>query len=231
MNRSLFGEEFIWGVSTAAYQIEGGHNADGKGPSIWDVFSKKKGKIRNGHHAEVACDFYNRYEDDILLMKQLNIPHFRFSIAWTRILPEGVGEINREGINFYNRVIDTCIQHGITPWVTLYHWDLPQALENKGGWTNRSILEWFETYVRLCVDSFGDRVKHWMVMNEPVAFVGAGYFFGKHAPGRWGLRYFLPAVHHATLSMARGAKIIKERYPTAMVGTTFSHSVLEPISL
>jgi len=231
MVRQDFGEDFVWGVSTAAFQIEGGHDADGKGASIWDVFTQKKGKIRQGHHARIACDFYHRYEADIQLMKDLHISNYRFSIAWARILPLGTGTINQAGIDFYNRVIDTCIKQGITPWVTLYHWDLPQALEEKGGWTNREIINWFTEFVTVCVQHFGDRIHHWMVMNEPVAFVGAGYFFGKHAPGRWGLRYFLPAVHHATLCMVQGAKTIRKWLPQAKIGTTFSHAVLEPISL
>jgi len=231
MDRGDFGEDFVWGVSTAAFQIEGGYNIDGKGVSIWDEFTDKKGKIKNNHHARVACDFYHRYEEDIRLMKDLHILNYRFSIAWTRILPLGTGKVNQAGVDFYNRVIDTCIQQGITPWVTLYHWDLPQALEEKGGWTNREMITWFNEFVTVCVQHFGDRIHHWMVMNEPVAFVGAGYFFGKHAPGRWGLRYFLPAVHHATLCMVQGAKTIRKYLPHAKIGTTFSHAVLEPISL
>jgi len=231
MKKGDFGDDFAWGVSTAAFQIEGAHTDDGKGISIWDEFSKKKGKIRGGHHAEIACDFYNRYQEDIHLMKKMNIPNYRFSIAWPRILPNGVGAINEAGIRFYSNIIDTCIRLGIEPWITLYHWDLPQALENKGGWTNRAIINWFEEFVTVCIQHFGDRVKHWMVLNEPVAFTGAGYFFGKHAPGKWGLKYFLPAVHHATLCMGRGARLIKKLLPEAKVGTTFSHSVMEPISL
>lgn len=231
MEKSAFGDDFIWGVSSAAFQIEGAHDSAGKGKSIWDEFSKRKGKIKGRHHAEIACDFFNRYEEDIRLMKSLNIPNYRFSISWTRVLPNGMGAINKAGIDFYNNVINACIQYGITPWITLYHWDLPQSLEDKGGWTNRDIISWFEAYVRLCVESFGDRVKHWIILNEPVAFTGAGYFFGKHAPGKSGLRYFLPAVHHATLCMAKGANIIRQLYPEAKVGTTFSHSVLEPVSL
>jgi beta-glucosidase len=231
MNRLDFGEDFVWGVATAAYQIEGASDVDGKGTSIWDEFTKKKGKIRDNHHGELACNFYYRYKEDIQLMKSMHIKNYRFSISWPRILPNGIGDVNEAGIDFYNRVINECIDQGITPWITLYHWDLPQVLENTGGWANRAILGWFEEFANVCIKSFGDRVKHWMVLNEPVAFTGAGYFFGKHAPGKWGLKYFLPAVHHATLSMGRIGRLIKEKLPDALVGSTFSHSPMEPISL
>lgn len=230
INRSLFGDNFQWGVSTAAFQIEGACNTDGKGESIWDVFTAKKGKILQGHHARVACDFYNNYKADIDLIKQLNIPNFRFSISWTRILPTGTGEVNMAGVDHYNRVIDYCLQQGIQPWATLYHWDLPQALEEKGGWANREIVQWFTDYTEVCTKHFGDRVKHWMVMNEPSVFAGAGYFFGIHAPGRTGLKNFLPAIHHIILSMASGAKKLRELLPNAEIGTTFSCSYIEPVS-
>src|SRR2546423_13665309 len=137
LDKSFFGEDFKWGVSTAAFQIEGASDADGKGLSIWDAFTAKKGKIQNGHKADVACDFYNNYKADIDLVKQLNIPNFRFSISWTRLLPNGTGEVNNAGVEYYNQVIDYCIAKGIEPWITVYHWDLPQVLEDKGGWTDR----------------------------------------------------------------------------------------------
>jgi beta-glucosidase len=230
LNKSLFGHDFKWGVSTAAFQIEGAHNADGKGESIWDAFTAKKGKIRNAHRADVACDFYNNYKADIDLVKQLNISNFRFSISWPRILPNGTGDINQAGIDYYNRVIDYCISQDIEPWVTIYHWDLPQVLELQGGWTNRSVIEWFIAYTAICAQSFGDRVKYWMIMNEPSVFSGAGYFFGIHAPGRTGLKNFLPTIHHIVLSMAAGAKKLRELLPNAEIGTTFSCSHIEPRS-
>ncbi|HTK18138.1 MAG TPA: GH1 family beta-glucosidase [Mucilaginibacter sp.] len=230
LNKALFGEEFKWGVSTAAFQIEGACDVDGKGISIWDAFTAKKGKVLNGHKADVACDFYNNYQADIDLIKKLNIPNFRFSISWTRVLPDGTGEINQPGIDYYNRVIDYCISQGVEPWVTIYHWDLPQILEDKGGWTNRDIVVWFTEFVDLCAKSFGDRVKYWMVMNEPSVFSGAGYFFGIHAPGRTGLKNFLPVIHHVVLSMVAGAKKLREILPDAVIGTTFSCSHIEPRS-
>ncbi|HTH82165.1 MAG TPA: GH1 family beta-glucosidase [Mucilaginibacter sp.] len=228
INRQLFGEDFIWGVSTAAVQIEGAHNTDGKGDSVWDVFSAKKGKIFKGHHHYTACDFYNRYQDDIDLIKKLNIPNFRFSISWPRIMPNGTGKVNQAGIDYYNRVIDYCLQQGVEPWITLYHWDLPHALEQQGGWINRSVVEWFTEYVKVCANAFGHKVKHWMVMNEPAVFTGAGYFFGIHAPGKTGIKNFLPAIHHAVLCMSAGAKILREMLPDIEIGTTFSCSYIEP---
>ena len=230
LNKSLFGKDFKWGVSPAAFQIEGACDVDGKGISIWDAFTAEKGKVLNGHKADVACDFYNTYRADIDLIKQLNIPNFRFSISWTRVLPNGTGEINQAGIDYYNRVIDYCIAQGIEPWITIYHWDLPQVLEDKGGWTNRDIVGWFTEFVDLCSRSFGDRVKYWMVMNEPSVFSGAGYFFGIHAPGRTGLKNFLPVIHHVVLSMVAGARKLREILPDAIIGTTFSCSYIEPRS-
>ena len=227
LSRDFFGDDFIWGVSVAALQIEGSCDADGKGQSIWDVFAAKKGKILNGDSPSTACDFYNQYKTDIDLIKQLNIPNFRFSIAWSRILPNGTGEINQAGIDFYNRVIDYCLSQGVEPWLTIYHWDLPQALEDKGGWTNREVIDWFINFATICAQNFGDRVKHWMVMNEPAVFTGAGYFLGIHAPGRTGLKNFLPAIHHAILSIAAGGKLLKELLPNAEIGTTFSCSYVQ----
>ncbi|MDN3547940.1 GH1 family beta-glucosidase [Mucilaginibacter aquaedulcis] len=230
LHKQLFGSDFIWGVSTAAFQIEGAHDADGKGESVWDAFTAKKGKILNADHARVSCDFYNRYQEDIDLISQLNIPNFRFSISWARLLPSGTGQINQAGIDYYNRVIDYCISKKVEPWVTIYHWDLPQTLEQKGGWTNREVIDWFSEFVTLCAKSFGDRVKHWMVMNEPVVFTGAGYFFGIHAPGRNGIKNFIPAIHHVVLSINAGGKILRELLPEAQIGTTFSCSQIEPLT-
>ncbi|WP_448699130.1 GH1 family beta-glucosidase [Mucilaginibacter sp. AW1-3] len=230
-NKQLFGNDFDWGVSTAAPQVEGSFDTDGRGLSVWDVFAQTKGKTLNGDHPQIANDFYNRYREDILLIKQLNIPNFRFSIAWPRIMPDGTNaSLNQAGIDFYNRVIDFCLECGVEPWVTVYHWDLPHALELKGGWTNREILNWFTDYITVCAQSFGDRVKHWMVMNEPSVFVGAGYFLGLHAPGRTGVKNFLPAVHHAVLCMATGGRILRKLCPDAEIGTTFSCSYIEPYS-
>ena len=231
LSRSVFGSGFHWGVSTAAYQIEGAHDADGKGPSIWDGFVQIPKKIHGNQHGNISCDFYNRFEEDIKLLQEMHIPNYRFSVSWSRILPTGTGPVNHKGIDYYNRLIDCCISLGITPWVTLYHWDLPEALHAKGGWTNRDILNWFSYFVSICTRVFGDRVKHWMVLNEPMVFTGAGYFLGVHAPGKRGLSNFMSAVHHAALCQAEGGRIIKQVLPLSKVGTTFSYSHVEPYRL
>ena len=227
LNKDQFGDDFLWGVSTAAFQIEGAHDADGKGSSIWDVFTSQKGKIKNGHHALTACDFYNSYQNDIDLIRELNIPNFRFSISWPRIMPTGVHPVNQAGIEYYNKIIDSLLASGIEPWITLYHWDLPHALETKGGWTNRESVSWFSEYVEVCAQYFGDRVKNWMVINEPSVFTGAGYFLGIHAPGKKGITNYLKAMHHVTLATAAGAKILRNRIPEANIGTTFSCTHIE----
>ncbi|MBU2995345.1 beta-glucosidase [Cellulophaga baltica] len=229
LSRKNFGEDFVWGVSVAAYQIEGAHDVDDKGESIWDNFTKKKGAIYKNEHAQVSCDFYHKYQEDILLLKKMNIKEFRFSLSWSRIIPNGVGEVSEKGVEFYNNVINFCLEHGITPWVTLYHWDLPQALEDKGGWTNREVVNWFKTFSTVCAKHFGDRVKKWMVLNEPMVFTGAGYFLGVHAPGKKGLKNFLPAVHHAVLCQAAGGRILRELVADAFIGTTFSCSYITPV--
>ncbi|MCV9930146.1 GH1 family beta-glucosidase [Flavobacterium sp. LS1R49] len=228
LNKSQFGDDFLWGVSTAAFQIEGAHNTDGKGSSIWDVFTSQKGKIKNGDHAMTACDFYNSYQNDIDLIRELNIPNFRFSISWTRIMPTGIQPVNQGGIDYYNKIIDSLLAAGIEPWITLYHWDLPNDLEIKGGWTNRESISWFSDYVTICAQYFGDRVKNWMIINEPSIFTGAGYFLGIHAPGKKGITNYLKAMHHVTLATVAGAGIVRNQVPQANIGTTFSCTHIEP---
>jgi beta-glucosidase len=226
-----FGEDFIWGAATSATQIEGAANIGGKGASIWDIFSAKKNKIRNNNNPSIACNFYEHYEADLQLMQSMGIKHFRFSIAWSRILPYGIGDINEEGIQFYHNVIDSCIDKNITPWVTLYHWDLPQALQEKGGWCNREILQWFDAYVSICVQHYHTKIKYWMVLNEPMVYTGAGYFLGVHAPGKKGLKHFLPALHHTVLAQKIGYDAIKKIDANAIVGSTFSCSYIVPYSI
>ncbi|MFN3969365.1 GH1 family beta-glucosidase [Flavobacterium sp.] len=229
LNSNQFGEDFIWGVSSSAFQTEGATETAGKGLSIWDEFAKKKGAICNNDSPAITNNFYENYKEDIALIKKLNIPSFRFSISWPRILPKGTGSINQSGIDFYHKVIDACLEQGIEPFITLYHWDLPKALEEKGGWTNREILSWFEEYITVCVNEYKQKVKYWMVLNEPSVFTGAGYFLGVHAPGRKGLNNFLPAMHHALLCQAIGYKKIKAIDPVAQVGTTFSCTYITPL--
>ncbi len=228
LTRQAFGREFFWGAATASYQIEGAVAEDGRTPSVWDIFSNTPGKIKTGENGDVSCDFYHRYESDLELLQSMQFNAFRFSLSWSRILPDGTGAPNESGIAFYNRVLDVCERLRITPFVTLYHWDLPQVLENRGGWTNREVLDWFAHYAEVCTQAFGNRVKHWMVLNEPVVFTSLGHFLGDHAPGRKGLKNFLPAVHHAALCQADGARIIRQNVPGAVVGTTFSCSQVVP---
>lgn len=228
LKKDTFGTDFEWGVATSAYQIEGGWDRGGRGLSIWDTFCREKGRILNGQTGNEACDHYNRWKSDLKLMADMGITNYRFSISWSRVYPKGKGWINHDGIDFYQRLIDDCLGHGITPWITLYHWDLPQSLEKRGGWTNRKIINWFSNYVETCALRFGDRVKNWMVLNEPMVFTGAGYFLGLHAPGRKGLKNFIPAVHHAAICQAQGGKIIKDLVSESNVGTTFSCSHVDP---
>ena len=217
-----FGPDFKWGVATSAFQIEGAHELDGKSASIWDTFSHKKGKIKTGENGDVACDFYHSYEQDLDLLKSLNMTVFRFSISWCRVLPNGTGEPNQKGIDFYHRVIDACLERGLEPWLTLYHWDLPQVLQDQGGWKNRDSLAWFSEYAELVSKNFGSKVKNWMVFNEPSAFTALGYLIGYHAPGLKGFKNFLPTVHHVCLAQAEGGRIIRKNVPAAQIGTTYS---------
>ena len=229
IHSSHFAENFTWGVASSAYQTEGAYITDDKGLSIWDVFGLLPQHAQKLVHAQTGCDFYNKYMQDIILMHFMNIKNFRFSVSWPRVMPEGAGRVNEKGIDFYNRVIDFCLEMNITPWITLYHWDLPYALESRGGWTNRKIIDWFADYVKLCIKRFGDRVKNWIVLNEPLVFTGAGYFLGIHAPGKKGLSNFLPAAHHAVLCQAIGGNLIKEQKGLS-AGTTFSCSPIDPLS-
>jgi beta-glucosidase len=222
-----FGPEFLWGTASAAYQIEGAHNEDGRGNSIWDVFSEK-GKIKNKDNATIATDFYHRYKEDIALAKSMNFSVFRFSISWSRIFPKGTGNLNPKGVEFYHNVIDECIKQGLQPWVTLYHWDLPQELQDHGGWANREVVGWFKVYTQFCAREFGTKVKHWMVFNEPSAFIGLGYLAGYHAPGKRNISAFLKASHHACLAMSESGRIIRKEIPDAQIGTTFSCSSVDP---
>jgi beta-glucosidase len=222
--------DFVWGVASSAYQTEGAWNVDGKGPSIWDEFSSKRNKILNNERADTAASFYTLHQQDLDIIAALQIKNFRWSVSWPRVIPNGYGHRNHKGIDFYDRLTDECLSRNITPWVTLYHWDLPQALENKGGWTNRNIVDWYSEYVVYVVKKLGDRVKNWMSLNEPLAFTGAGYFLGVHAPGKRGMQNFLPAMHHASLAQAEGIRLVKQYCNNANAGTTFSCTMITPSS-
>lgn len=228
LHSSEFGSDFKWGAACAAYQVEGAWNIDGKGASIWDDFTHQKGNVQNNENGDIAVDFYHRFREDILQLKQMNFKVFRFSISWSRIFPDGIGQTNPKGIQFYHDVIDFCLENEIEPWITLYHWDLPQKLQDQGGWKNRAILDWFEEYVTFCAKEYGHKVKNWMVMNEPAAFVGLGYMLGYHAPGLKGISNFLEATHHACLAMSLGGRILRQNVTNSNIGTTFSCSFVEP---
>lgn len=230
LNLLSFGNDFLWGVAIAAAQNEGAWNKDGRGSSIWDSFAKRNGKIKGAARPTDNCDFYYRYKDDLLLVKALGFNVFRFSFSWSRIFPEGTGRVNKEGVLFYHHVIDECLQLGLIPFVTLYHWDLPQALQNEGGWTSVMMLKWFSKYVSFCAEEFGDKVKHWLILNEPMGFTSLGYMMGKHAPGKTGLDNFFPAIHNAVLAQAEGGRIIRKHVNNAIIGTTFSCSEVNPYS-
>jgi 6-phospho-beta-glucosidase len=214
--------DFLFGAATAAYQVEGAWNEDGKGLSNWDVFSKLEGKTLDGTNGDIAIDHYHRYKEDIALMGEMGLESYRFSIAWTRIYPDGTGRINQKGIDFYNDVIDECMKYGIVPFVTLYHWDLPQALEEKGGWTNKETADAFVRFAETCFDHFGDRVKHWITFNESVYFLRFGYITGAHPPGHHNDQTsFFRAIHQMHRAHALTVIAYKERKQYGEIG--FSH--------
>lgn len=183
MKEYIFPKEFYWGVASASYQIEGAISEDGRGESIWDRFCSIPGNVANGDSGEIACDFYHRYKEDIAIMKDMGVKAYRFSISWSRIFPKGIGEINEAGLEFYNNVIDELISADIIPFVTLYHWDLPQALQDKGGWANENSSQWFLEYSKTIFDKFNGKVKHWITLNEPYCAAFLGNYEGRQAPG------------------------------------------------
>jgi len=223
-----FPKGFFWGTATAAYQIEGAWNEDGKGESIWDRFTHTPGKIKNGDTGDVACDSYHRWREDIALMRAMNLNSYRFSISWPRIQPSGSGAPNYKGLDYYSRLVDALLEAHIRPLVTLYHWDLPQALEDAGGWTNRDAAERFADYAQLVAHGLGDRVSDWVLLNEPAAFVDLGHLEGTHAPGRKSLLDFLRATHVVNLAQGAGFRALKAVRTSARVGSAFSMSPCEP---
>ncbi|MDO4620486.1 MAG: GH1 family beta-glucosidase [Lachnospiraceae bacterium] len=178
-----FRSDFMWGAATSAYQIDGAVTGTGKGLQIWDVFSKQPGRVYEGHTGDIACDHYHRFREDVKIMKELGLKAYRFSVDWSRVLPEGTGRVNEEGITFYQELIDALLESEIEPFITLYHWELPYELHKRGGWLNPEIAEWFGAYAALVADRFSDRVKNFFTLNEPQCFVGLGYLSGIHAPG------------------------------------------------
>jgi beta-glucosidase len=211
MRSLVFPKKFVWGVAMAAPQIEGASFTDGKGPSIWDTFSRIPGKIRRGETPDIACDHYHRYRDDFALMAKLGVKHYRLSIAWPRIFPLGRDAVNQAGIDYYQSLIDTLLAHGITPWVTMFHRDLPQALEDQGGWRVRKTVDAFAAYADLIVKTYGDRVKHWITLNGIACFTSLGYGSSRKAPGAQEKEgVFNQACHHALLCHGHGVRAVRE---------------------
>jgi beta-glucosidase len=207
---SVFPEKFVWGAATAAFQVEGAATRGGRGPSIWDMLCDKEGAIYGGHDGSVASDHYGRWRQDVALFRQLGLGGYRFSISWPRVLPTGVGPSNAEGLAFYDRLVDGLLEAGITPYVTLFHWDLPLDLYHRGGWLNREVADWFADYTALIVRTLGDRVSNWVTLNEPQVFVGHGHYDGRHAPGlRFSLSEMLRCGHHALLAHGRAVAAIR----------------------
>ncbi|WP_159092092.1 glycoside hydrolase family 1 protein [Aquimarina sp. Aq107] len=219
-------DHLIWGVTTAAAQTEGAFNTDGRGPSIWDTFTNKSKSIKDKSNNQIATNFYERYKEDIDLSVEIGLKIFRFSISWSRVLPNGSGAINEKGIAFYNKVIDYCIEVGIEPWITTYHWDLPQKLQDKGGWKNRDIITDYENYIKVLKLYFVDRVKNWILINEAIVCIGAGYFLGIHAPGKRGIKSFSASIHHILLAQAKGYRVLKGQ-KDIKVGTAISCTKIE----
>jgi beta-glucosidase len=225
-----FPDGFLWGASTAAYQIEGAVREDGRGPSIWDAFCGLPGTIANGDTGDTACDHYHRWPEDVALMRELGLGAYRLSTAWPRILPEGRGAPNLKGLEFYDRLIDGMLGAGIEPWVCLYHWDLPQALEYRGGWQNRDTASWFADYAQLTVRRLGDRVKHWATFNEPNCACVKGYGDGGHAPGIRGRLSALTAIHVMNLAHGRGVEAMRAERADLLLGNIFNFHPYEPAS-
>jgi beta-glucosidase len=178
-----FPKNFTWGVATAAYQIEGAPYKTGGGKSIWDMYCARPGVTFEGNNADIACDHYNRFKEDVALMKDLGVQGYRFSIAWPRVLPSGTGKVSAEGLGFYDKLVDELIGAGIEPYITLFHWDYPYDLYCKGGWLNRDSIDWFSDYTKIVVERLSDRVSHWITLNEPQCFITYGHDTGGHAPG------------------------------------------------
>ena len=214
-------QDFVWGTSTAAYQIEGAYDKDGKGPNIWDIFSHIDGNVLNNENGDVACDHYHRFEEDLDLIKDL-VDNYRFSFSWSRIIPEGTGAVNQQGIDFYNRLIDGMIKRGITPWATMFHWDLPQALQDKGGFANRECTEWMREYAGVLEENFGDRIKNWMILNEPSVYSYMGHARGFHAPGIADKDTYFKVVHNEMRIIGTVYDFMKQRSAEYNVGSTFT---------
>lgn len=219
-----FPQEFLWGAATASYQIEGAAFEDGKGKSVWDVFAHTPGKVWSGHNGDAACDHYHRLHDDVNLMQQIGLQAYRFSLSWPRVLPDGTDRVNAAGLDFYDRLVDALLAANITPFITLFHWDMPYALYRRGGWLNRDIAGWFGEYAARVTERLGDRAKHWITLNEPEVFVNMGHGSGEHAPGdRRTPADMVRIVHHTLLAHAEAVAAIRANVSESVVG--IAHAV------
>ncbi|MFZ0962965.1 MAG: GH1 family beta-glucosidase [Terriglobia bacterium] len=221
-----FPKDFLWGMATSSYQVEGAWNLDGKGESIWDRAAHTPGKIRDGSNGDVACDQYHRYKEDIAIMKRLNVKSYRFSTSWPRILPEGTGEVNQKGIDYYSRLVDALLDAGIRPFCTIYHWDLPQALEDRGGWPNRDLAGYYADFAAILAKNLGDRVTVWAPFNMPTEFTRDGYGTGGAPPFKTNIDQFLKAAHTVNLAQGMAFRAIKAASSKATVGSAYG---MEPV--
>jgi beta-glucosidase len=226
-----FPADFVWGAATASYQIEGAVREDGRSESIWDRFCRLPGRVRTGDVGDIACDHYHRYKEDVALMRDLGVGGYRFSVAWPRILPNGSGPVEPRGLDFYDRLVDELLQSDTEPYCTLYHWDLPQVLEDAGGWPDRAIVDPYVEYAETVVRRLGDRVKHWITHNEPWVAAWLGYGYGIHAPGRTDTAAALAAAHHLLLAHGRAVEVLRRDCEGAQVGITLNVVPVHPASL
>jgi beta-glucosidase len=225
-----FPNGFLWGVATSAYQIEGAWTEDGKGESIWDRFSHTPGKIMNGDTGDIACDHYHHYREDVALMKELGVKAYRFSTSWSRVLPKGKGDANKAGLNFYRRLVDELLENGIEPWICLCHYDLPQLLQDEGGWANRNIIQYFADYAELMARELGDVVKRWVILNEPRCVAWLGHLTGYHAPGAKNLELALKVSHNLQLAQGKAIQTLRNVNQNFQIGTVVDLNAVHPIS-
>lgn len=231
MERTLhFPEDFQWGAAASAYQIEGARDEDGKGKSIWDLFVRLPDRIMHGDTGDVACDHYHRMPEDVRLMKQIGLPSYSFTVSWPRVLPEGEGEVNERGLDFYDRLVDRLLEAGISPKVTLYHWDLPQALQEKGGWPHRDSINWFTDYARVVFERLSDRVNMWATHNEPWVAAFMGYGQGIHAPGICDATKAFQTAHHLMMAHARAVELFRQSGYPGEIGLILNLNGLRPAS-
>jgi len=228
MTSYTFPKDFIWGAATASYQIEGAWNEDGKGESIWDRFSHQPYRINHGDTGDIACDHYHHMPEDVALMKALGLKSYRFSISWSRILPEGKGAVEPRGLDFYDRLVDRLLENGIIPMATLNHWDFPQALQDLGGWPNRDSVDWFTEYARIVFEKLGDRVTYWATHNEPFVVALSGYGDGSFAPGITSLPLALQAAHHLNLAHGRTVQLYHQLGLKGQIGIVLNLATFQP---